>query len=76
MQGTVLVFKPTVTMPWADSSPNIAGLLGWSTPDAVSFFMTGKYKGQEAKPPMPDYHLNRRDAEAVVAYLESLAAAK
>ena len=72
MQGTTLVFKPTVTMPWADASPNIAGLPGWSTLDAVSFFMTGKYKGQEPKPPMPVYHLTRRDAEAVVAYLKSL----
>jgi fructose 5-dehydrogenase cytochrome subunit len=76
MQGTVLMFKPTVTMPWADTSANIAGLPGWSTQDAVTFFMTGKYKGQEPKPPMPEYHLTRRDAEAVVAYLQSLTPAK
>jgi mono/diheme cytochrome c family protein len=76
MQGTTLMFKPTVTMPWADTSPNIAGLRGWSTQDAINFFMTGKYKSQELKPPMPDYHLNRSDAEAVVAYLKSLAPAK
>jgi mono/diheme cytochrome c family protein len=76
MQGTALMFKPTVTMPWADTSPNIAGLPSWSTQDAINFFMTGKYKGQEPKPPMPDYHLNRSDAEAVVAYLKSLATAK
>src|SRR5208282_6002550 len=73
MQGTALMFKPTLTMPWADSSPNIAGLPGWSTKDAINFFMTGKYKDQEPKPPMPDYHLNRSNAEAVVAYLKSLA---
>ncbi len=72
MQGTALMFKPTVSMPWADTSPNIMGLPGWSTQDAVSFFMTGKYKGQGPKPPMPDYHLTRSDAEAVVAYLKSL----
>jgi hypothetical protein len=76
MQGTVLMFKPTLTMPWADASANIVGLPGWSTQDAVSFFMTGKYKGLGPKPPMPDYHLTRRDAEAVVAYLKSLAPAK
>jgi mono/diheme cytochrome c family protein len=76
LQGTVLMFKPTVTMPWADASANIAGLPGWSTQEAVRFFMTGKYKGQEPKPPMPQYHLTRRDAEAVVAYLKSLAPAK
>jgi mono/diheme cytochrome c family protein len=72
LQGTVLMFKPTVAMPWADTSPNIAGLPGWTTSDAVTFFMTGKYKGQGRRPPMPDYHLTRRDAEAVVTYLKSL----
>ena len=76
MQGTALMFKPTVAMPWADTSPNIAGLPGWGTQDAVSFFSTGKYKGQEARPPMPGYHLTRSDAGAVVAYLKSLAPAK
>jgi len=76
MQGTVVMFKPTITMPWADTSANLVGLPGWSTQDAVSFFMTGKYKGQGPKPPMPDYHLTRRDAEAVVAYLKSLAQSK
>ncbi len=76
LQGATLMFKPTVAMPWADTSANIAGLPGWSTQDAVSFFVTGKYKGQQPKPPMPDYHLARRDAEAVVAYLQSLAPAK
>jgi len=76
LQGTVLMFQPTATMPWAGASTAIAGLPGWSTLDAVSFFMTGKYKGQAPKPPMPDYHLTRRDAEAVVAYLKSLAPSK
>jgi len=76
MQGSLLVFKPTVTMPWADAATNIAGLSGWSTEDAVNFFTTGKYKGKAPMPPMPDYHLTRRDAEAVVAYLRSLAPAK
>ena len=28
--------------------------------------------GQPARPPMPQYKMNRADAEAVVAYLESL----
>jgi mono/diheme cytochrome c family protein len=76
LQGTALMFKPTMDMPWADTSANIAGLPGWSTQDAVRFFMTGKYQGHAPKPPMPDYHMARRDAEAVVAYLKSLAPAK
>lgn len=75
--GAPLMFKPTVPMPmWADKSPNIAGLPGWETADAVKFLMTGiAYNGLPARPPMPQYRMNKEDAEAVVAYLRSLAPA-
>lgn len=74
LQGTKLTFASTVPVPnWADTSPNIAGLLGWDHEKAIQFFMTGLApNGQPARPPMPQYHLNRADAEAIVAYLESL----
>ena len=74
LQGAKLTFAPTVPMPvWADASPNIAGLPGWDHAQAVKFFMTGLApNGQPARPPMPAYHMNKTDAEAVVAYLESL----
>jgi cytochrome c len=74
LQGTKLFFAPTVPIPnWADTSPNIAGLEGWDHEKAIQFFMTGLApNGQPARPPMPQYHMNRGDAEAVVAYLESL----
>ncbi len=74
LQGTKLTFAPTVPMPvWADTSVNIAGLPGWDHAQAVKFFMTGLApNGQPARPPMPQYHMNKTDAEAVVAYLESL----
>ncbi len=74
LQGKKLDFAPTVPMPvWADTSPNIAGLPGWDHQKAVQFFMTGLApNGQPARPPMPAYKMNRADAEAVVAYLESL----
>ncbi len=74
LQGTKLFFAPTVPIPnWADTSVNIAGLEGWNHEKAVQFFMTGLApNGQPARPPMPQYHMNRADAEAVVAYLESL----
>ena len=76
LQGKKLEFGPLVPMPvWADTSPNIAGLPGWDTEKAVQFFMTGLApNGQPARPPMPPYHMNRADAEAVVAYLKSLKA--
>jgi len=73
LKGTALAFKPTSPMPsWADRSPNIAGLPGWKQADAVKFFMTGKYLGQSPRPPMPEYHLTKPDAEAIVGYLRSL----
>ncbi len=74
LQGKKLEFWPLVPMPaWTDTSPNIAGLAGWDQTKAVAFFMTGLApNGQPARPPMPQYHMNRADAEAVVAYLKSL----
>jgi mono/diheme cytochrome c family protein len=74
LQGKKLEFGPLIFIPiWADTSPNIAGLPGWDTEKAVQFFMTGLApNGQPARPPMPAYHMNRADAEAVVAYLQSL----
>jgi mono/diheme cytochrome c family protein len=77
LQGKKLEFAPLLPIPmWADASPNIAGLEGWDSEKAVQFFMTGLApNGQPARPPMPQYHMNRADAEAVVAYLQSLKAA-
>jgi len=74
LQGKKLDFAPTIPMPvWADTSPNIAGLEGWDSAKAVQFFMTGLApNGQPARPPMPAYHMTKADAEAVVAYLQSL----
>jgi len=74
LQGKKLEFGPLVPIPfWADTSPDIAGLPGWDTEKAVRFLMTGLApNGQPARPPMPAYHMNRADAEAVVAYLKSL----
>ena len=74
LQGTKLTFVSTVPVPnWADTSADIAGLEGWDHEKAIQFFTTGLApNGQPARPPMPQYHMNRADAEAVVAYLESL----
>ncbi len=74
LQGKKLEFAPLIPIPiWADRSPDIAGLPGWDSEKAVQFFMTGLApNGQPARPPMPAYKMNRADAEAVVAYLQSL----
>jgi mono/diheme cytochrome c family protein len=72
--GQTLPFKPSVPMPvWADKAPNIAGLRGWEEADAVKFLMTGiAYNDLPARPPMPQYRMNKEDAQAVVAFLKSL----
>jgi hypothetical protein len=63
-----------VPMPWADKSPDIAGLPGWTDEQAITFFMTGKLNGAAPRPPMPAFRFNKEDARAVTAYLRSLAA--
>lgn len=75
LQGAPILFKPTVPVPgWADMSLPIAGLPTMaSDEDAFSFFTTGKHlDGKTAAPPMPQYRFNKKDAEAIVAYLKSL----
>ena len=74
LRGGSLAFKPVTPNPgWADKAPNIAGLRGWDEAAAVKFLMTGiAYNDLPARPPMPPYHLNRQDAEAIVAFLKSL----
>ena len=74
LQGTKLSFQPLVPVPgWADASPKIAGLNGWTTEQAIHLLMTGLGQdGRPPRPPMPQYHMNHTDAAAVVAYLKSL----
>jgi hypothetical protein len=78
LKGATLSFKPIGQMPvWADKSVNIAGLPGWDKDAAIKFMMTGIGPNDlPPRPPMPGYRFNRPDAEAVVAYLKSLAPAK
>jgi mono/diheme cytochrome c family protein len=78
LQGGTLDFKPIVPMPvWADKTPAIAGLPGWEREAAIRFLMTGvAYNGLPGRPPMPQYRFNQADAEAIVAYLKSLAPGK
>jgi len=75
LQGAPIGFKPIAPVPvWADKAPAIAGLPGWDDAAATKFLMTGTaYNGLSPRPPMPSYRFNRQDAEAVVAYLKSLA---
>jgi len=74
LHGAPIGFKPLAPMPWADFALPIAGLPTMSHEQAVHFLMTGeKPDGSHPRPPMPEYRLDRDDAEAVVTYLKSLA---
>jgi mono/diheme cytochrome c family protein len=75
-EGAMLDFQPMHPVSnWVPAAPPIAGLVGWTSAEAVRFFMTGVDKnGKHAGPPMPPYRMSRQDAEAVVAYLKSLRA--
>ncbi len=75
LQGAPIMFKPTVPVPgWTDMSMPLVGLPTMaSDEDAISFFTTGKHlNGKSAAPPMPQFRFNKKDAEAIVAYLKSL----
>lgn len=79
LTGASLSFAPLAPMPWAAYAPGIAGLpTGWSTGNMVQFLMTGNrpFDMPPVNPPMPAYRLNQADAEAVAAYLKSLAPPK
>ena len=76
LTGAPLAFAATVPMPWTPVAPKIAGLpAGFTAEDTVHFLMTGERpNGRPAPlPPMPPYRMDRADAEAVTAYLKSLA---
>jgi mono/diheme cytochrome c family protein len=72
--GSEIGFKPLVPMPWMAAAPPIAGLPTLTREQAVHFLMTGERPGRpKVTPPMPEYRFDRADAEAIVAYLKSLA---
>jgi len=54
-------------------APAIAGLPGYTKEESIRLLMDGLTRdGRRPDPPMPQFRLNRADAEAVVAYLKSL----
>lgn len=72
--GSALPFKPLAPMPWMEVAPPIAGLPTLTREQAVHFLMTGERPGKpHVTPPMPEYRFDEADAEAIAAYLKSLA---
>jgi mono/diheme cytochrome c family protein len=74
LMGSALPFKPVAPMPWMAAAPPIAGLPTLTREQAVHFLMTGERPGKpQVTPPMPEYRFDKADAEAIAAYLKSLA---
>ena len=72
--GAELLFKATVPMPWIAVAPPIAGLPTLTHDQGVHFLMTGERPGKPTiTPPMPEYRFSKADADAIAAYLRSLA---
>ena len=74
LQGAGLTFKPLGPVPnWVEYAPPLIGLLGSTDEQMITFLTTGKdASGKPARPPMPAYRFNKKDAAAVVVYLRSL----
>jgi len=74
LQGGPVVYQPSEpTSNWPQLEPRIGGTLPASPEQMVTLLTTAVWTdGKELRDPMPKFHMNRADAEAVVAYLRSL----
>lgn len=78
MKGTTLSWTPVTPLPnWRAKTPDVtansAVMKRWGADGMIKFLETGKTpRGGKAEPPMPAYTLSPEDAEAVVAYLNSI----
>lgn len=65
--------SPKADPNWPLSAPRIGGNPPASDEDMVKLLTTGIWTtGNRLRPPMPQFRMERSDAEAVVAYLKSL----
>lgn len=78
LRGSTLGFAPTVPMPvWGPVAPAIAGIPGYTDAEALTLLTTGTTNhGGSPRPPMPAFRFSKAEAEAVIAYLRSLATPK
>ena len=71
--GAVWLLPAHPTADWPLKAPRLAGTPPASDQDKVRLLMTGVWtNGAHLRPPMPQFRMDRQDAEAVVAYLRSL----
>jgi len=73
--GGPATIQPTYAVPnWAVVEPRLAGRPPGTDEDFIRLLTTGISRtGAPPNPPMPRFRMTRSDAEAVLAYLKSLA---
>lgn len=78
LHGATLIFAPLIEMPFAGYAPPLAGgPANYTDAEFAHFLQTGERpSGVPVLPPMPQFRLNAEDAEAVVAYIKTLAPAE
>lgn len=74
LTGGPLDFSPSVARDnWAMTAPRIAGTPPGTDEQFLTLLTTGISRtGLPMRRPMPQFHMTRADAEAVLAYLKSL----
>lgn len=74
LQGGPIVYLPAQpTSNWPLYEPRIGGTLPTSEAGMINLLTTALWiDGKELRDPMPKFHMNRADAEAVVAYLKTV----
>lgn len=74
LQGAPVWLKPAQPMQdWPLQAPRLAGTPPGTDEEMVMLLTTGIWQdGQRLRLPMPQFRMNRKDAESVVAYLKSL----
>ncbi len=74
LQGAAIWIMPVHTMTnWAMRAPALAGLPGFTDPEAETVLEQGiGPNGIPIQPPMHIYHMAPADAQAIVAYLRSM----
>ena len=78
LAGAPVPYQPSQpATDWPTVAPRIAGLPPASNDGMVTLLTTGIWiTGKPLRDPMPKFHMNRADAEAVVAYLKSVKTSK
>ena len=74
LAGGRLDFQPAHPVPgWTAVTPSLRGLPTVTLHQAMQLLTRAKDKtGKPPAPPMPEYHMKRADAAAIIAYLKSL----